>query len=46
MVDDRLLLLGLACCVLRSLRVALVLDVVLGRWQGLAGGGLVAWPAS
>jgi hypothetical protein len=42
-VADRLLLLGLALLVLAiSSAVLLILDVVLGRWQGLAGGGLVA----
>jgi hypothetical protein len=43
MVADRLLLLGLALLVLAiSSAVLLILDVVLGRWQGLTGGGLVA----
>jgi hypothetical protein len=42
-VADRLLLLGLALLVLAiSSGVLLVLDVVLGRWAGLAGGGLTA----
>ncbi|MGZ4540179.1 MAG: DUF6328 family protein [Blastococcus sp.] len=43
MVADRLLLLGLGLLVLAiSCAVALILDVVLGRAQGLAGGLLVA----
>ena len=43
MVADRLLLLGLGLLVLAiTCAVALILDVVLGRWQGLAGGGLIA----
>jgi len=43
MVADRLLRLGLALLVLAiSCAVALILDVVLGRTQGLAGGVLVA----
>jgi uncharacterized protein DUF6328 len=43
MVGDRLLLLGLALLVLAiSCAVLLILDVVLGRWQGIAGGGLIA----
>jgi hypothetical protein len=43
MAADRLLLLGLALLVLSiSSAVLLILDVVLGLWQGLAGGGLVA----
>jgi hypothetical protein len=42
-VADRLLLIGLALLALAiSSAVLLILDVVLGRWQGLAGGGLVA----
>ena len=42
-VADRLLLVGLALLVLAiSSAVLLILDVVLGLWQGLAGGGLVA----
>jgi hypothetical protein len=42
-VADRLLLLGLALLVLAiSSAVLLVLDVVLGRWQGLVGAGGVA----
>jgi hypothetical protein len=41
-VTDRLLLVGLGLLVLAiSSCVLLILDVVLGRWQGLAGGGLV-----
>ena len=41
-VGDRLLLLGLGLLVMAiSCAVLLILDVVLGRWQGLAGGGLV-----
>jgi hypothetical protein len=43
MVADRLLLLGLGLLVLAiSCAVLLILDVVLGRWQGLCGGGLIA----
>ena len=43
MVGDRLLLLGLGLLVVAiSCAVALILDVVLGRWQGLAGGGVMA----
>lgn len=43
MVGDRLLLLGLGLLVVAiSGAVALILDVVLGRWAGLAGGGVVA----
>jgi hypothetical protein len=42
-VADRLLMIGLGLLVLAiSSSVLLILDVVLGRWQGLAGGGLVA----
>jgi hypothetical protein len=42
-VADRLLLAGLGLLVLSiSSSVLLILDVVLGRWQGLLGGGLVA----
>jgi hypothetical protein len=42
-VADRLLLVGLALLVLAiSSAVLLILDVVLGRWQGLAGSGVVA----
>ena len=40
---DRLLMIGLGLLVLSiSSSVLLILDVVLGRWQGLVGGGLVA----
>ncbi len=43
MAADRLLLLGLALLLLAiSCAVLLILDVVLGRWPGLVGGGLVA----
>jgi hypothetical protein len=43
MVADRLLLIGLGLLVLAiSGAVLLILDVVLGRQQGLAGGGLIA----
>jgi hypothetical protein len=43
MVADRLLLFGLALLVLAiSCAVLLIVDVVLGRWQGITGGGLVA----
>jgi hypothetical protein len=42
-VADRLLLIGLALLVLAiSSSVLLILDVVLGRWQGAVGSGLVA----
>ena len=42
-VADRLLMIGLGLLVLSiSSSVLLILDVVLGRWQGLVGGGLVA----
>jgi hypothetical protein len=42
-VADRLLLAGLGLLVLAiSSAVLLILDVVLGRWQGLVGGGLIA----
>jgi hypothetical protein len=42
-VADRLLLVGLALLVLAiSSAVLLILDVALGRWQGLAGSGVVA----
>src|SRR3954447_23450581 len=42
-VADRLLLAGLGLLVLAiSSSVLLILDVVLGRWQGLVGGGLIA----
>jgi hypothetical protein len=42
-VTDRLLLVGLGLLVVAiSSAVLLILDVALGRWQGLAGGGLVA----
>src|SRR3954447_23078456 len=42
-VADRLLLVGLGLLVLAiSSSVLLILDVVLGRWQGLVGGGLIA----
>jgi hypothetical protein len=42
-VADRLLLVGLGLLVLAiSSSVLLILDVVLGRWQGFLGGGLVA----
>jgi hypothetical protein len=42
-VADRLLLAGLGLLVLAiSSAVLLILDVVLGRWQGLVGGALVA----
>jgi hypothetical protein len=41
-VADRLLLVGLGLLVLAiSSSVLLILDVVLGRWQGLLGGGLI-----
>src|SRR3954463_8171455 len=41
-VADRLLMIGLGLLVLAiSSAVLLILDVVLGRWQGLVGGGLV-----
>src|SRR3954465_11468313 len=41
-VADRLLMVGLGLLVLAiSSAVLLILDVVLGRWQGLVGGGLV-----
>src|SRR3954466_3457026 len=41
-VADRLLLAGLGLLVLAiSSSVLLILDVVLGRWQGLLGGGIV-----
>src|SRR4051812_37073138 len=43
MVGDRLLLLGLGLLVVAiSCAVLLIVDVVLGRWQGAAAGGLVA----
>jgi hypothetical protein len=43
MVADRLLQLGLVLLVLAiSSAVLLILDVVLGRWQGLLGGALIA----
>jgi hypothetical protein len=43
MVADRLLQLGLVLLVLAiSSAVLLILDVVLGRWQGLLGGTLIA----
>src|SRR4051812_35834983 len=42
-VADRLLLAGLGLLVVSiSSSVLLILDVALGRWQGLAGGGLIA----
>jgi hypothetical protein len=42
-IADRLLMTGLGLLVLAiSSSVLLILDVVLGRWQGLVGGGLVA----
>jgi hypothetical protein len=42
-VADRLLMVGLAMLVLAiSSAVLLILDVVLGRWQGVAGGLLIA----
>jgi hypothetical protein len=42
-VADRLLMTGLALLVLAiTSAVLLILDVALGRWQGLVGGGLVA----
>src|SRR3954449_7824739 len=42
-VADRLLLAGLGLLVLAiSSAVLLILDVVLGRWQGLVGGGVIA----
>src|SRR3954449_6157362 len=42
-VTDRLLLVGLGLLVVAiSSAVLLILDVALGRWQGLAGGGLIA----
>jgi hypothetical protein len=42
-VADRLLLVGLGLLVLAiTSAVLLILDVVLGRWQGFVGGGLVA----
>lgn len=42
-VADRLLMTGLGLLVLAiSSAVLLILDVVLGRWQGLVGGGLIA----
>jgi hypothetical protein len=42
-VADRLLMAGLGLLgVAISAAVLLILDVVLGRWQGLVGGGLVA----
>jgi Family of unknown function (DUF6328) len=45
-VADRLLRVGLGLLALAiSCAVLLILDVVLGRWQGLAGGGLVAFVA-
>jgi hypothetical protein len=41
-VGDRLLLIGLGLLVVAiGCAVLLILDVVLGRWQGIAGGGLV-----
>jgi hypothetical protein len=43
MVADRLLMVGLGLLVLAiSSSVLLILDVVLGRWFGLVGGGLIA----
>jgi hypothetical protein len=43
MVADRLLMVGLGLLVLSiTSAVLLILDVVLGRWQGLVGSGLVA----
>jgi hypothetical protein len=43
MVADRLLLVGLGLLVVAiSCAVLLILDVVLGRWQGIAGGLVVA----
>jgi hypothetical protein len=45
-VADRLLMVGLGLLVLAiSSAVLLILDVVLGHWQGLVGGGLVALAA-
>ena len=42
-VADRLLMVGLGLLVLAiTSAVLLILDVVLGHWQGLVGGGLVA----
>ena len=42
-VADRLLMIGLGLLVLAiTSAVLLILDVVLGRWQGFLGGGLVA----
>jgi hypothetical protein len=42
-VADRLLMIGLGMLVLAiSSAVLLILDVVLGRWQGIVGSGLVA----
>lgn len=42
-VSDRLLMAGLGLLVLAiTSAVLLILDVVLGRWQGFVGGGLVA----
>jgi hypothetical protein len=42
-VADRFLMIGLGLLVLAiTSSVLLILDVVLGRWQGLAGGGLIA----
>src|SRR3954465_6167109 len=42
-VADRLLMVGLGLLVLAiTSAVLLILDVALGRWQGLAGGGLIA----
>jgi hypothetical protein len=43
-VADRLLVAGLGLLVLAiSSAVLLILDVVLGRWQGLVGGGVIAF---
>src|SRR4051794_1365052 len=45
-VADRLLIVALGLLVLAiSSAVLLILDVVLGRWQGLVGGGLIALAA-